>query len=567
MILVGYSAWASLFELAFEKAADGAFPTIDLVVDFFFAVDIVLTFFVAYLDTSTYLIVDDYNLIARRYLKSLAFVMDVVSTLPIQFIYKTVTGNSGRGQAFGFLNLLRLWRLRRVAELFKRLEKDTLFNYFLIRVIKLLCVTIFWIHIGGCILFWIAYHYPRPIDTWIGSQIEDFKDRSIWLSYTYSMYWSIVTLTTVGYGDLHAVNTREKTFNMFYMLFNIGLTAYIIGNMTNLVVHGALRTFTMRNAINHILRYTSKNELPDMMREQMLAHMQLKFKTAELKQEEVLQDLPKAIRSSINEHLFRSVIENAYLFKGLPDGLIVQLVSHIKAEYFPPKMEIILQNEIPTDFYILVSGGVEIIRSKGASEQVLAKFGPGDMAGEIGVVFNIPQPFTVRTRRLSQVIRVSHHKFKEMVQSDIDDSKLIITNFMTYLKGLNDDLKKEIPFLRDLLANADAQETVRTEQAPESNNEEIVMVTRDENEKKEEHKRGGAPIRLIIHGHPPPNQDNNNNGDDSSGRLVMLPDSIQLLFDLAEKKFGRRGSTIVMADGAHVEQLDVLRENDNLYIF
>ncbi|KAL0687081.1 hypothetical protein Bca4012_086758 [Brassica carinata] len=439
VILVGYSAWASIFELAFEKAADGAFLTIDLVVDFFFAVDIVLTFFVAYLDTSTYLIVDDYNLIARR-----------------------------------------------------------------------------------------------PVDTWIGSQVEDFKDRSIWLGYTYSMYWSIVTLTTVGYGDLHAVNTREKTFNMFYMLFNIGLTAYIIGNMTNLVVHGALRTFTMRSAFNHILRYTSKNKLPDMMRDQMLAHMQLKFKTAELKQEEVLQDLPKAIRSSINEHLFRSVIENAYLFKGLPDGLIVQMVSNIKAEYFPPKMEMILQNEIPTDFYILVSGGVEIIRSKGASEQVLAKLGPGDMAGEIGVFFNIPQPFTVRTRRLSQVIRIGHHRFKEMVQSDIEDSKMIITNFMTasssnslYLKDLNDDLKKEIPFLRDLLANADTQETVHTEEAPQSNNEEIVMVSRDENEKKEEHKREGAPIRVIIHGHPP-NQDNNNNG-----RLVMLPDSIQLLFDLA----------------------------------
>ncbi|WZY68345.1 hypothetical protein YC2023_000585 [Brassica napus] len=455
VILVGYSAWASIFELAFEKAADGAFLTIDLVVDFFFAVDIVLTFFVAYLDTSTYLIVDDYNLIARR-----------------------------------------------------------------------------------------------PVDTWIGSQVEDFKDRSIWLGYTYSMYWSIVTLTTVGYGDLHAVNTREKTFNMFYMLFNIGLTAYIIGNMTNLVVHGALRTFTMRSAFNHILRYTSKNKLPDMMRDQMLAHMQLKFKTAELKQEEVLQDLPKAIRSSINEHLFRSVIENAYLFKGLPDGLIVQMVSNIKAEYFPPKMEMILQNEIPTDFYILVSGGV-----------VLAKLGPGDMAGEIGVVFNIPQPFTVRTRRLSQVIRIGHHRFKEMVQSDIEDSKMIITNFMTYLKDLNDDLKKEIPFLRDLLANADTQDTVHTEEAPQSSNEEIVMVSRDENEKKEEHKREGAPIRVIIHGHPP-NQDNNNNG-----RLVMLPDSIQLLFDLAEKKFGRRGSTIVMADGAHVEQLDALRENDNLYIF
>ena len=70
------------------------------------------------------------------------------------------------------------------------------------------------------------------------------------------------------------------------------------------------------------------------MREQMLAHMQLKFKTAELKQEEVLQDLPKAIRSSINEHLFRSVIENAYLFKGFPDGLIIQLVIHQQFHLF-----------------------------------------------------------------------------------------------------------------------------------------------------------------------------------------------------------------------------------------
>uniref|UniRef100_A0A1J3FS13 Potassium channel n=2 Tax=Noccaea caerulescens TaxID=107243 RepID=A0A1J3FS13_NOCCA len=566
VILVGYSAWASLFELAFEKAVEGALLTIDLVVDFFFAVDIILTFFVAYLDKSTYLIIDDHKLINKRYLKSVSFFMDVASTLPIQFIYKTITGNIGRGQAFGFLNLLRLWRLRRVSELFKRLEKDTNFNYFSIRVIKLLCVTILWIHIAGCILFWIAYHYPNPVETWIGSQIEDFKERSVWLSYTYSMYWSIVTLTTVGYGDLHAVNTHEKTFNMFYMLFNIGLTAYIIGNMTNLVVHGALRTFTMRSAFNDILRYTSKNRLPDTMREQMLAHMQLKFKTAELKQEEVLQDLPKAIRSSINEHLFRSTIENAYLFKGFPEGLIVQLVSQIKAEYFPPKMEIILQNEIPTDFYILVSGGVEIIASKGVNEQVLAKLGPGDMAGEIGVVFNIPQPFTVRTRRLSQVIRIGHHQFKEMIQSDIDDAKMIITNFMTYLKGLNDELKKEIPFLRDLLADADAQQTVQTEDTPQSNTEEIVTVSRDENEKKEEEKRiDGVPKRVIIHGQLP-NQDNNNNGD-SNGRLIILPDSIQLLFDIAEKKLGKRGSTIVMSDGAHVEQLDALRENDHLYIF
>ena len=63
----------------------------------------------------------------------------------------------------------------------------------------------------------------------------------------------------------------------------------------------------------------------------MLAHMQLKFKTAELKQEQVLEDLPKAIRSSIAQHLFRDTVENAYLFKGLSEDLIVQLVKN----FFP----------------------------------------------------------------------------------------------------------------------------------------------------------------------------------------------------------------------------------------
>ena len=33
-------------------------------------------------------------------------------------------------------------------------------------------------------------------------------------------------------------------------------------------------------------------------------------------------------------------------------------VSDIDAEYFPPKEDIILQNEAPTDLYILVSGSV-----------------------------------------------------------------------------------------------------------------------------------------------------------------------------------------------------------------
>lgn len=69
VVLVVYSAWVSPFELAFKKVATGSLLPVDLVVDAFFALDILLTFFVAYLDKDTYLLVDDHKKIAVRYVR------------------------------------------------------------------------------------------------------------------------------------------------------------------------------------------------------------------------------------------------------------------------------------------------------------------------------------------------------------------------------------------------------------------------------------------------------------------------------------------------------------------
>ncbi|XP_065851301.1 potassium channel KAT3 isoform X2 [Euphorbia lathyris] len=544
VVLVIYSAWSSPFELAFRKAATGALVPVDLVVDVFFAIDIIFTFFVAYLDKSTYLLVDDHKKIAFRYVTSLWFPMDVASTLPYQAIYRVLTGKMHRGEVFPYLNLLRLWRLRRVSELFKRLEKDTRFSYFYTRLLKLVSVTLFAVHSAGCFYYWLADHHKTPENTWIGDKLHDFKSRSIWLGYTYSIYWSIVTLTTVGYGDLHAINTGEKIFNMFYMLFNIGLTAYIIGNMTNLVVHSAVRTFAMRDAINEILRYASKNRLPEGLKDQMLAHTQLRFKTVELQQEEVLEDLPKAIRSSISQHLFRSTVDKTYLVKGVSEDLITQMVSEMRAEYYPPKVEIIIQNEFPTDFYIMVSGEVDVLTYKNGTEQVLSKLGAADMAGEIGVFFNIPQPYTVRTRRLCQVIRLSHHHFKQMMQPQSEDGRIIISNFIQYLKSLKQEMQAELPFLTELMVDMSSEETATNE---EPNN---ISAQNPQREASTEGRPDTAVpissrdiIRVIIHGHHPKES------------------------PLEEKKFGKPGNTILMEDGSRVEELVALRENDGLFIF
>ncbi|KAF3778244.1 Potassium channel [Nymphaea thermarum] len=433
ILLVIYSAWICPFEFAFLDYKPATLFIIDHIIDGFFAIDIVLTFSRAYLDRRTHQMVDKPKEIAKKYL-STWFIFDVSSTVPFQSLFLLFTSHAA-GVGFKVLNMLRLWRLRRVSSLFARLEKDIRFNYFWTRFTKLVSVTVFAVHCAGCFNYLLADRYPDPRRTWIGAVVPNFKQESLWTRYVMAIYWSITTFSSTGYGDLHAQNVREMLFYIMYMLFNLGLTAYIIGNMTNLVVHGTSRTRNFRSTIQSATEFATRNQLSPRLQDQILAHICLKHKTEGLKQQDTLNDLPKAIRSSILNYLFLPIIQKVYLFQGVSFDFLFQLVPEMQAEYFPPNEDVMLQNEAPTDLYILVSGAVDFIIHKDGCDQIHGEAADGEMFGEIGVLCYKPQPFTVRTSKLSQILRLSRSSFINIIQTNIEEGNIIVGNFIKRLES------------------------------------------------------------------------------------------------------------------------------------
>eukprot|EP00252_Welwitschia_mirabilis_P006979 TRINITY_DN1795_c0_g1_i2.p1 TRINITY_DN1795_c0_g1~~TRINITY_DN1795_c0_g1_i2.p1 ORF type:complete len:828 (-),score=105.40 TRINITY_DN1795_c0_g1_i2:276-2759(-) len=430
--LVGYCAWAYPFELGFSSEPEiRTLFVADNAVDALFAIDIVLTFFVAFIDEKTQVIVDDPKQIALRYL-STWFIFDVTSTIPFQLFSCFFPGKTGSHISYSLLNMLRLWRLRRVKVLFTSLEKDIRFNYFWVRCARLVCVTIFAVHCAGCMYYLIADRYPNKKRTWIAAFMPDFQHESLWVRYITCIYWSITTLTTVGYGDIHAVNSVEMMFDIFYMLFNLGLTAYLIGNMTNLVVEGASRTMHFRNSVHAASNFAIRNNLPPKIREQILSHMCLKFRTEGLRQQEIVEELPKTIRTSIFQHLFLSTLESLYLFRGISRETLLFLVAKLKPEYFPSREDIILQNQAPSDIYVVVSGELDCIMDVSGQEEVVDKLRAGDICGEISLICNIPQPITVRSAKLCQLLRVDQNALLEVMQSKPEDGTTILDNFLKH---------------------------------------------------------------------------------------------------------------------------------------
>ena len=89
-----------------------------------------------------------------------------------------------------------------------------------------------------------------------------------------------------------------------------------------------------RDTVRAASEFASRNQLPPNIQDQMLSHICLKFKTEGLKQQETLNSLPKAIRSSIANYLFLHILQKVYLFEGVSRNFLFQLVKHSSENSF-----------------------------------------------------------------------------------------------------------------------------------------------------------------------------------------------------------------------------------------
>jgi voltage-gated potassium channel Kch len=64
-----------------------------------------------------------------------------------------------------------------------------------------------------------------------------------------SIYFSVVSLTTVGYGDITPVTNGGKIFTMFYLVFGIG----IFGAFINNILKSRVAKRTLRSYEKHIV--------------------------------------------------------------------------------------------------------------------------------------------------------------------------------------------------------------------------------------------------------------------------------------------------------------------------
>ncbi|KAL5721936.1 hypothetical protein ACHQM5_005518 [Ranunculus cassubicifolius] len=427
-----YSSFFTPIEFGFYRGLPKDLIFLDIAGQIAFLIDIVINFFLAYRDSQTYLMVHKRTPIALRYLKS-TFVLELLACFPWDTIYKAC----GRREEVRYLLWIRLFRVWKVKAFFKRMEKDIRINYLFTRILNLIAVELYCTHTAACIFYYLATTLPASHEgyTWIGSlkmgdySYSNFREIDLAKRYLTSLYFAIVTMATVGYGDIHAVNIREMIFVMIYVSFDMILGAYLIGNMTALIVKGS-KTERFRDKMTDLIKYMNRNKLSKDIRDQIKGHVRLQYESS-YTEASVLQDIPVSIRAKISQTLYRSYIEKVPLFKGCSEELINQIVIRLHEEFFLPGEVILEQGSVVDQVYFVCHGTLEAIGlGEDALEDSVSILPPNSSFGELSILCNIPQPYTVRVCELCRLLRLDKQSFTSILDVFFYDGRKILSNLL-----------------------------------------------------------------------------------------------------------------------------------------
>ena len=241
-----YTALVVPPEVAFiDDEADnsmGALFWMDRLVDIIFFADMALNFFLAYVDVtdSGHQLVTDLKKIRHRYFYTW-FGVDVVSIIPFDLF-----GSALENGALAQLRVLRLIRLLRLLKLLRVLRASRIisrwqayfgFSFKTMALITFSITVVTFAHWMACLWALVGwqnqgFNWIRGVEAYAGKHVDYESKLDV---YALALYWSIYTLTSIGYGDVTAQTPTELWVCALCMLASGVVWASLIGNACSLM--------------------------------------------------------------------------------------------------------------------------------------------------------------------------------------------------------------------------------------------------------------------------------------------------------------------------------------------
>ncbi|XP_055341879.1 uncharacterized protein LOC129590595 isoform X2 [Paramacrobiotus metropolitanus] len=242
--------------------------------------------------------------------------------------------------------------------------------------------------------------------------------------YYYSIYWAVMTTTSVGLGEVHAITFPEMVFSVVAQLAGmIVLFGIIQGGITSMLTNFDTIQFRYKHRVAAITQYLrDQNQSTELVRNVTDFYDYLWKRSKGMSSSGLFDQLPFALRSEIAMELSGRIIDKSPLFQDISASFLRMLSLKFRPMLALPKETIMKKGDL-SDLMVYIQNGELEVLSDDETEVPVILFKPGKLFGEINLITRMPRKFTVRAIAHCDLVVLRTEDLMDCLQSypDIAD--------------------------------------------------------------------------------------------------------------------------------------------------
>ncbi|XP_058526120.1 cGMP-gated cation channel alpha-1 isoform X3 [Ochotona princeps] len=347
----------------------------DYLSDIVYLVDMFVRTRTGYLEQG--LLVQEERKLIEKYKSNLQFKLDAVSMIPTDLLYFKLGWN------YPEIRLNRLLRISRMFEFFQRTETRT--NYpNIFRISNLVMYIVIIIHWNACVYYSISKAIGFGNDAWVYPDVNDPEFGRLARKYVYSLYWSTLTLTTIGETPPPVLDS-EYVFVVVDFLIGVLIFATIVGNIGSMISNMNAARAEFQAKVDAVKQYMHfRNVSKDMEKRVIKWFDYLWTNKKTVDEKEVLKYLPDKLRAEIAINVHLDTLKKVRIFADCEAGLLVELVLKLQPQVYSPGDYICKKGDIGREMYIIKEGKLAVVADDGITQFVVLS--DGSYFGEISIL-------------------------------------------------------------------------------------------------------------------------------------------------------------------------------------